>query len=71
MMTMATPALGDTDGQETVEYILMLHSAGFIESPQCSVYRISWAAYELLHSVRGLKFGRRQRGRGKGPTCGG
>jgi hypothetical protein len=41
VMTMDTPALGNTeDGREAVEYILMLHSAGFLESSQRSVYRI-------------------------------
>jgi hypothetical protein len=53
VMTLDTPALGDTrDGRETVEYILMLHSAGFLESSQRSVYRISWAGHEFLDSVR-------------------
>lgn len=53
LMTMDTPALGDTrDGQEAVEYILMLHSAGFLETSQRSVYRISWAGHEFLDSVR-------------------
>lgn len=53
MMTMDTPALGDTgNGQEAVEYLLMLHSAGFLESSQRSVYRISWAGHEFLDSVR-------------------
>jgi len=41
MLTMNTAALGDTDhGQEAVEYLLMLHSASFLESSQRSVYRI-------------------------------
>jgi len=53
MMTMDTAALGDTDdGQEAIEYLLMLHSAGFLESSQRSVYRISWAGHEFLDSVR-------------------
>lgn len=53
LMTMDTPALGDTkDGQEAVEYILMLNSPGFLESSQHSVYRISWAGHEFLDSVR-------------------
>ncbi len=53
MMTMDTPAIGDTeDGRETVEYIVMLHSAGFLESSQRSVYRISWTGHEFLDSVR-------------------
>lgn len=53
LMTMDTPPLGGTeDGQETVEYILMLHSAGFLESSQRSVYRLSWAGHEFLDSVR-------------------
>lgn len=53
MVTMKTPTLGDTDdGQETIEYILMLHSAGFLESSQRSVYRITWAGHEFLDSVR-------------------
>ena len=53
MMTMDTPALGGTDdGRETVEYILMLYSAGFLDSSQRSAYRISWAGHEFLDSVR-------------------
>jgi len=53
IMTMDTPALGETDdGQEAIEYILLLHSAGFLESSQRSVYRISWAGHEFLDSVR-------------------
>lgn len=51
--TFDTPALGDTEsGKETVEYILMLQSAGFLESSQRSVYRISWSGHEFLDSVR-------------------
>lgn len=53
MMTTDTPALGDTDdGRETVEYILMLQSAGYLESSQRHVYRITWAGHEFLDSVR-------------------
>lgn len=48
------PSLGGTAGpQETVDYILMLHSAGFLEkSPKTSTYRLSWAGHEFLESVR-------------------
>lgn len=53
MMTMDTPALGDTDdGREAVEYILLLQSAGYLESSQRHVYRITWAGHEFLDSVR-------------------
>lgn len=53
LMHLKTPTLGGTeDGRETVEYILMLHSAGFLESSQRSVYRLSWAGHEFLDSVR-------------------
>jgi hypothetical protein len=53
MVTFDTPALGETEsGNETVEYILMLQSAGFLESSQRSVYRISWAGHEFLDNVR-------------------
>jgi hypothetical protein len=53
MLIMSPTALGDTeDGRETIEYILMLHSAGFLESTQRSVYRLSWAGHEFLDSVR-------------------
>jgi hypothetical protein len=52
-MTYDTPALGGTDdGGETVEYIMLLHSAGFLESSQRSVYRLTWAGHEFLDSVR-------------------
>lgn len=52
-MTLDTPAMGGTeDVRETVEYIMMLHSAGFLESAQRNVYRISWAGHEFLDSVR-------------------
>jgi len=52
-MTHDTEAMGGTrDGRETVEYIVMLHSAGYLESSQRSVYRISWAGHEFLDSVR-------------------
>lgn len=53
VMTYDTPAMGGTEnGAETVEYITMLHSAGFLESNQRSVYRVSWAGHEFLDSVR-------------------
>lgn len=52
-MTMDIPGLGDTeDGNEAAEYILMLQSAGYLESSQRHVYRISWAGHEFLDSVR-------------------
>lgn len=52
-MTMDTPAIGGTEnGRQTVEYILMLHSAGFLERSQQSTYRISWAGHEFLDTIR-------------------
>lgn len=53
VMLMNGTALGGTeDWRETVEYIVLLHSAGFLESAQRSTYRISWAGHEFLESVR-------------------
>lgn len=46
-------SFGGTEGSlETVEYFKLLHSAGFLESSQRSVYRLSWAGHEFLDSVR-------------------
>ena len=53
ILTLDMPAIeGTASPQETVEYILMLHSAGFLDCPKRSVYRISWAGHEFLDSVR-------------------
>ncbi|MBN8815296.1 MAG: DUF2513 domain-containing protein [Sphingomonas sp.] len=53
VLTYDTPSMGGTDdGAETVEYIVLLHSGGFLESTQRNVYRLSWAGHEFLDSVR-------------------
>lgn len=47
------PALGGTDdARETVEYLRLLQSAGFLECSQKNTYRMTWAGHEFLDSVR-------------------
>ena len=53
LMTYDVPALGGTEsGQETVEYLLMLHSAGFLEKSQHNSFRLTWAGHDFLDTVR-------------------
>jgi len=53
-MSLNPPSVGGTDGpQETADYIMMLHSAGFLDKAEKThTYRISWAGHEFLDTVR-------------------
>ena len=45
--------LGDTkDWAETIEYLRLLESAGYVENSGRSSYRMTWAGHEFLETVR-------------------
>ena len=51
--TLKAAPLGTTkDWPETVEYLRLLHSAGYIEDTGRSTYRMTWAGHEFLETVR-------------------